>query len=77
MHDQWKDYPDSKRHQKKNYTQQLQMHNVPTDDVENTNGINKGWDFQLINKLQTVTRETERMPKGDQRNTDQDILKER
>ena len=40
MDDQRKDHPDPKIPSKRNYPQELQTHNVPTDDVENTNGWN-------------------------------------
>ena len=36
------DHSDPKIPQKKNHPKQLQTHNVPTNDVENTNGTNKG-----------------------------------
>ena len=37
---QRKDYPDLKRSPKRNIPQQLQTHNVPTDNVENTKSTN-------------------------------------
>ena len=40
MDDQRKDCPDPKRLPKRNRPEQLQTHNMPTDDVENTKGIN-------------------------------------
>ena len=40
MDDQKKDHPNPKRPPKRNYPQQLQTYNVPTDDVENTNSLN-------------------------------------
>ena len=40
MNDKKKDHPYSKRPPKSNGPQQLQIHNVPTDDVENTIDIN-------------------------------------
>ena len=39
---------------------------MPTDDEENTDGTNKGGDLQLVNKLQTLSRGTERMPQVEQ-----------
>ena len=33
---QRKDYSDSKRHSKRNHSEPLKTHNMPTDDVENT-----------------------------------------
>ena len=38
MNDQKKDDPNPKRTPKSGCPKQLQTHNVPTDDVENTNG---------------------------------------
>ena len=38
MDDQKKDDPDPQRPPKRNCPKQLQTYNVPTDDVENTNG---------------------------------------
>ena len=35
-----KDHPDPKRPLKKNRHKQIQTHNMPTDDMENTNGTN-------------------------------------
>ena len=52
---------------KRNRSKQLQTHNVPTDDVENTNDTTKGRDLLLVNKLQIVPRGTERMLQVDQR----------
>ena len=42
MDDKRKDRPDRKRLPKRHRPQQLQTHNVPTDDVENTNSTNLG-----------------------------------
>ena len=66
--DQRKNHPDSKRTPKRNHPQQLQTHNVPINDVENTNGTNKGGDLLFANKLRTVPRETERTLQGNGRN---------
>ena len=45
MDDLGKDYPDAKkRHSKRTHPQQLETHNVPTDDVENTDCTNIGGD---------------------------------
>ena len=40
MDDKKKDHPGAKRLPKRNRLQQLQTHNMPTDDMENTNGTN-------------------------------------
>ena len=40
MDDKRKEHPDSKRLPKRNHPEQLQIHNLPTDHVENTNGTN-------------------------------------
>ena len=40
MDDQRKDHHDPERSPQKDYSEQLQTHNVPTDDVENTNSTN-------------------------------------
>ena len=45
----------------------LQTHNVPTYDMENTNGTNKGRDLLLANKPWIVPQGTERMPQRIQR----------
>ena len=49
-----KDHPDPKKTQKRNHPQQLQAHNVPNDDEENTNNTNKGGDLLFANKPWTV-----------------------
>ena len=38
MDDKRKDHTDPKRPARRNRLQQLQTHNVPTNDMENTNG---------------------------------------
>ena len=48
---------------KRNRPQQLQAHNVPTDDVENRNGTNHG-DLLFANKLRTVHQKTENCHEG-------------
>ena len=40
MDDRRKDHSDPKRPPKRNRPHQLQIHNVPTEDVENTNATN-------------------------------------
>ena len=56
MDDQRKDYADLKRRPKCNRTL-----NVPTDDVENSNGTNRGGGL-LFAKTGIDPRKTERMP---------------
>ena len=56
MDDQRKDHIDPDRPPQKDRPKQLQTHNVPTYDVENTNGTNKGRDLGLANKLRIVPR---------------------
>ena len=41
---------DPKGPKQMNRSKQLQNHNRPTDDVENINSTNKGWDLLLANK---------------------------
>ena len=53
MDDQRKDRPGPKRLLKRKDPQRLQAHKLPTDDMENTNGTNKGGNL-LFAKLQTV-----------------------
>ena len=60
MNDQAKDQIDSKRPPQRNCPKQLQSHNVPTYNVENTNCTNKGRDLRLTNKPQIVPRGTEK-----------------
>ena len=62
MDDRRKDFLDPKRPLRRNRFQQLQTHNVPTDDVENTDGTNYSGDLLFGNKPKTVPRITERMP---------------
>ena len=50
MDDERKDYPDPKRTPKRNRPKQLQTHNVPTDDIENTNSKNQGGDLLFANR---------------------------
>ena len=47
INDQRKDSIDSKRSSQRNRPKQLQTHKLSTDDVENTNGTNKGRDLLL------------------------------
>ena len=46
MDDQRKDYINSKGPKQRNCPKQLQTHNLPTNDVENTNSTNKGKDLR-------------------------------
>ena len=57
-----------KKYPPKDPPQQLQTHNLPTDDVETTNGTNQGGDLLFVNKLQTFPRRTKRVLKGNKRN---------
>ena len=57
--DQKKDHPDLERPPKKNRSQQLQTHNVPTSVGENTNG---GDYWLFANKPRTIPQRTEMMP---------------
>ena len=80
MDNQRKDHSDPERPSQRNCSKQLQTHNLPTHDVENTNSTNYGGDLLFVNKPRTVSRLTERMPQGKQRNRraiNQNILKER
>ena len=43
---------------------QLQTHNVPTYDVENTNSTNKGGDLLLVNKPWTLPQGTKDTASG-------------
>ena len=55
MDDHRKDHTDPKRKRPK----ELQTTNVPTYDVENTDGTNKGRDLFLVNKPQILPWGTE------------------
>ena len=52
MHDQRKGNIDPKGPKQRNCHKQLPTHNLHTDDLENINNTNKGWDLLLANKLQ-------------------------
>ena len=54
MDDQRKDHIDPKGPKQRNFSEQLQTHNLPTDDVENINSTNKRRDILLANKPWTV-----------------------
>ena len=58
--DQRKDHIDLKWTAQRNRPKQLQSHNVPTYDEENTNGTNKGIYLFPVNKPQIVLWGTER-----------------
>ena len=63
--------------EKKNRPQQFQTHNVPIDDMENTDGTNI---YYSVIRTRTVPRGTERMPQVNKRTRrfiiHQQILKE-
>ena len=40
MNDQREDHSDPKRHPQRNCSNQLETHNMPTDDMENINSTN-------------------------------------
>ena len=62
MDDQRKDHIDPKGPKQRNRPKQLQTHNLPTNDVENTNSTNKGRNLQLTNNPRIIPWGTERMP---------------
>ena len=66
MDDQREDHSSPKRPPQRNCPNQLYTHNVPTDDMENTNGTNYGEDLLLIEKPQNLPQRTERMLQGNQ-----------
>ena len=49
---------------KMNKFKELQTHNMPTNDVENTDSRNSGRYILLVNKPHTLPRGTERMLPG-------------
>ena len=57
-----KDYNNPKGPKQRICSKQLHTHNLPTNDVENTNSRNKGKDLLLANKPRIVPWRTERMP---------------
>ena len=62
MNVQRKDHTDPKGPKQRNRPKRLQIHNMPTDDVENINSANKERDLLIANKPWIVLWETERMP---------------
>ena len=62
LDDERKDNTDPKGPKQKNCSKQLQIDNLPTDDVENINSTNKRRDLQLTNEPWIVPWITERMP---------------
>ena len=78
MDNQRKDHPDLKRTPKRNPpSQQKQIHNMPTDDIENTNSTNQSGDLLFIISCGLIPEEQ----KGTKRTRDllynnQHILKE-
>ena len=67
MDGQRRDHIDSKELKQRKRPKQLQIDNLPTDDVENINCTNKGRDLLLANKPQIVHWRTERMQQRIQR----------
>ena len=57
MDDQREDLPDPERTLQRNRPKKLLVYNMPTDDVENTNGTNLGRDLLLIDKPQMFHEE--------------------
>ena len=76
MDDQRKDQIDPEGPIQRNHPKQIQIHDLPTDDVENINSKNKGRDLLLANKPRIVPWGTERMLQSIQRHIDQHILNE-
>ena len=64
-----KDYINPKGTEQRNCYKQLQTHNLPTNDVENTNSTNKGKVQLLTNNPRIVPWRTERMPQWIQRHS--------
>ena len=60
MDNQRKDHIVPKGPKQRNHSNQLQTHNLPTDDVENINSTNKEKDFLLANKPQIVPWEAKK-----------------
>ena len=69
MDDQRKDHIYSKGPRQMNHPEQLQTHNLPTNDVGNTNSRNKGNDLLLVNKPRFIPWRTERMSQRIQRHS--------
>ena len=57
MDDQRKDYINPKRPKQRNCSNQLQTDNLPTNDVENTNSINKGKIYYSLTSRRLFTDE--------------------
>ena len=64
MDDKKENHSNPKRMPKRNRPQQLQTHNMSTDDVEYTHCTLQGGDLQFANKQQTISRGTESMLQG-------------
>ena len=78
--DKREDYLVPERPPKRNHPTQLLSDNVFAFDVENPNSTDY-WNLLLASKLRTVSRKTERMPRGTRRKgnllySDQNIFKE-
>ena len=69
MDDQRKDYINPKGPKQRNCSKQLQIDNLPTNDVENTYSINKGKDLIPAKKPRIVPWRTERMLQRTQRHS--------
>ena len=63
------DHIDPKGPKQRNYSKQLQTHNLPTNYEENINSTNKGSDLLLANNSQIIPWRTERMPQRIQRHS--------
>ena len=48
MDDQRKDHTEPEKPLQRSCSKQLQTHDMPTYDVENTNSTNKGGDYNLL-----------------------------
>ena len=64
MDDQRKDYINPKGPKQRNYSKQLQTHNLPTNDVEIFNSTNKGKDQLLAKKPRLFPNEQKGCRKG-------------
>ena len=69
MDDQRKDHIDPKGSKQRNSPKQLQNQNMPTNNVENINSINKGRNLLLATKPRIIPWGTKRMPQRIQRHS--------
>ena len=65
MDDTSKHYPNQERLQQRKRNHKLMAHNLPTDNVENTIGTDKGENSLFAKKPRRRPRGTERMVQGD------------